>query len=35
LLVEVRRQATILLAGFLGRDLVDLSAEGLSELPQR
>lgn len=35
LLVSVRRRATILLAGLLDRDFVDLTAEGLSEIPQR
>ena len=34
-LMIVRRRATILLAGLLGQDFVDLSAEGLSEVPQR
>lgn len=35
LLVRATRRATVLLAGLLGREFVDLTAEGLSELPQR
>ena len=35
LLVRVRRQTTVLLAGLLGEAFVDLEAAGLSEIPQR
>jgi hypothetical protein len=35
LLVRVRRQTTVLLAGLLGEVFVNLDAEGLSEIPQR
>jgi hypothetical protein len=35
LLVSARRRVAILLAGLLGRGFVELSAQGLSEIPQR
>jgi hypothetical protein len=35
MLMSVRRRATILLAGLLGQDFIDLSVQGLSEVPQR
>lgn len=35
LMIRLRQQVTVLLAGLLQRDLVDLSAEGLSQIPQR
>jgi hypothetical protein len=35
ILVTLRRRATILLAGLLGEEWVDLDGQGLSQVPQR
>ena len=35
IMVTLRRRATILLAGLLGEDWVDLTEQGLSQVPQR
>lgn len=35
IMVTLRRRATILLAGLLGEEWVDLAGQGLSQVPQR